>query len=152
MFERTGVFTAAECRSRYEITLETYAKHIHIDASTMLEMVSRSLLPAGYEYLSHISRTEYYAERNGCASASAKALVEKLCVTLDRAAGATEALRRALRALDETELDEKQRADACRRLREHEMNALRAEVDALESMVPQDRWPIPDYSELLFDL
>ncbi len=152
MFERTGVFTAAECRSRYEITLETYAKHIHIDASTMLEMVSRSLLPAGYEYLSHISRTEYYAERNGCASASAKALVEKLCVTLDRAAGATEALRRALRALDEAELDEKQRADACRRLREHEMNALRAEVDALESMVPQDRWPIPDYSELLFDL
>ncbi len=111
MFERTGVFTAAECRSRYEITLETYAKHIHIDASTMLEMVSRSLLPAGYEYRSHISRTEYYAERNGCASASAKALVEKLCVTLDRAAGATEALRRALRALDETELEEKQRAD-----------------------------------------
>ena len=152
MFERTKVFTAAECHSRYEITLETYAKHIHIDASTMLEMVSRSLLPAGYEYLSHISRAEYYAEKNGCASASAKALVEKLCVTLDRAAGAMEALRRALHALDEAELDEKQRADACRSLREHEMNALRAEVDALESMVPQDCWPIPDYSELLFDL
>ena len=33
MFERSKVFTAAECRSRYEITLETYAKHIHIDAS-----------------------------------------------------------------------------------------------------------------------
>ena len=110
------------------------------------------MLPAGYEYLSHISRAEYYAERNGCASASAKALVEKLCVTLDRAAGAKEALRRALHALDEAELDEKQRADACRSLREHEMNALRAEVDMLESMVPQDRWPIPDYSELLFDL
>lgn len=152
MFERTKVFTAAECHSRYEITLETYAKHIHIDASTMLEMVSRSLLPAGYEYLSHISRAEYYAERNGCASASAKALVEKLCVTLDRAAGAMEALRRALHALDEAGLDEKQRANACRSLREHEMNALRAEVDMLESMVPQDRWPIPDYSELLFDL
>ena len=152
MFERTKVFTAAECHSRYEITLETYAKHIHIDASTMLEMVSRSLLPAGYEYLTHISRAEYYAEQNGCASASAKALVEKLCVTLDRAAGAMEALRRALCALDAAELDEKQRANACRSLREHEMNALRTEVDALESMVPQDRWPIPDYSELLFDL
>ncbi len=152
MFERTKVFTATECHSRYEITLETYAKHIHIDASTMLEMVSRSLLPAGYEYLSHIARAEYYAERNGCASASAKAQVEKLCVTLDRAAGAMEALRRALRALDEAALSEKQRADASRSLREHEMDALREAVDTLESMVPQDHWPIPDYSELLFDL
>ena len=74
MFERTKVFTAAECRSRYEITLETYAKHIHIDASTMLEMAGRSLLPASYEYLSRVSRAEYYAERNGCACASAKAV------------------------------------------------------------------------------
>ena len=73
MFERTKVFTAAECRSRYEITLETYAKHIHIDASTMLEMAGRSLLPASYEYLSRVSRAEYYAERNGCACASTSA-------------------------------------------------------------------------------
>ena len=61
MFERTKVFTAAECRSRYEITLETSAKHIHLDASTMLEMAGRSLLPARYEYLSRVSRAEYYA-------------------------------------------------------------------------------------------
>ena len=117
MFERTKVFTAAECRSRYEITLETYAKHIHIDASTMLEMAGRSLLPASYEYLSRVSRAEYYAERNGCACASAKAQVEKLCVTIDKTAGAMEALRRALHALDTAHLGEKARADACRALR-----------------------------------
>ena len=46
MFERTGVLTQAECHSRYEITLENYAKHIHIDAATMLEMAGRSILPA----------------------------------------------------------------------------------------------------------
>lgn len=109
MFERTKVFTAAECRSRYEITLETYAKHIHIDASTMLEMAGRSLLPASYEYLSRVSRAEYYAERNGCACASAKAQVEKLCVTIDKTAGAMEALRRALHALDTAHLGEKAR-------------------------------------------
>ena len=56
MFERMHVFTGAECRSRYEIALETYAKHIHIDASTMLEMVSRSILPASYEYLAKVSK------------------------------------------------------------------------------------------------
>ena len=40
MFERTGVLTQAECHSRYEITLEGYAKHMHIDAATMLEMAT----------------------------------------------------------------------------------------------------------------
>lgn len=152
MFERTKVFTAAECRSRYEITLETYAKHIHIDASTMLEMAGRSLLPASYEYLSRVSRAEYYAERNGCACASAKAQVEKLCVTIDKTAGAMEALRRALHALDTAHLGEKARADACRALREHEMAALREAADELEELVPQTYWPMPDYCELLFDL
>ncbi len=152
MFERTKVFTAAECRSRYEITLETYAKHIHIDASTMLEMAGRSLLPASYEYLSRVSRAEYYAERNGCACASAKAQVEKLCVTIDKTAGAMEALRRALHALDTAHLGEKARADACRALREHEMAALREAADELVLLGPPSYWPWPYYCLLLFAL
>ena len=152
MFERMHVFTGAECRSRYEIALETYAKHIHIDASTMLEMVSRSILPASYEYLAKVSKAEYYAEQNGFASASAKAAVQKLCVTIDRAAGAMEALRRALAELDGRRLDEKQRAECCRALAHGEMAALREAADCLEKQVPQRDWPIPDYCALLFDL
>ena len=152
MFGRTKVFTETECRSRYEIMLETYAKNIHIDASTMLEMVGRSLLPAGYTYLERVSKAEYYAEKNGCASASAKAVVQKLCVTLDETAGAVEALRRALAELDSTETDELTRARAFRKLAGKEMAACRAACDTLETLVPQSDWPIPDYCELLFDL
>ena len=152
MLERMHVFTETECRSRYEITLETYVKHIHIDASTMLEMVSRSLLPAAYEYLERVSRAEYYAERNGCASASAKAAVQKLCFSLDVAAGAMEALRRQLAALDAAPMEEKARAEAFRRLAHGEMKTLRKAVDSLEAQVPQSYWPIPDYTTMLFDL
>ena len=152
MFERTKVFTETECRSRYEIMLETYAKHIHIDASTLLEMVGRSILPAGYEYLSRVGRAEYYAEKNGTACASAKASVQNLCATLDRTAGSVEALRRALAALDSTTMSELERALACRSLACVEMTAVRSAADALEAQVPQTYWPIPDYCELLFDL
>ena len=152
MFERMHVFTEAECRSRYEITLETYSKHVHIDASTMLEMVGRSVLPAGYAYLAKVSRAEYYAEQNGCASASAKAAVQNLCVTIDHAAGAMEALRRALDALDHARLTEKERAERCRDLAHGEMALLRQTADSLERQVPVQDWPIPDYSALLFDL
>ena len=75
--------------------------------------------------------------------------MEKLCVTIDKTAGAMEALRRALHALDTAHLGEKARADACRALREHEMAALREAADELEELVPQTYWPMPDYCELL---
>ena len=117
MFERTGVLTQAECHSRYEITLEGYAKHMHIDAATMLEMVSRSILPASYRYLAEVAKAERLTEQCSCACASAKAAVEKLCVSIDVAAGAAEALRRTLDAIDCAELNEGERAGAAVRWR-----------------------------------
>ena len=152
MFERTGVLTQAECHSRYEITLENYAKHIHIDAATMLEMAGRSILPASHRYLAEVAKAERLTEQCGCACASAKAAVEKLCVSIDVAAGAAEALRRALEAIDTASLNEGERAGRCREMAHHEMAALRRAVDALEMQLPQDFWPVPDYSALLYDL
>ena len=152
MFQRTKVFTSTECHARYEIMLEDYAKHIHIDASTMVSMVGRHIVPAGYEYLSSLSRAEYYTEQNGFACASAKASVGKLCVTIDRTVRALEALRRALAELDSSHLGERARAERCRALARNEMAALRCAADELELQVPQAHWPIPDYCTLLFDL
>ena len=152
MFQRTKVFTSTECHARYEIMLEDYAKHIHIDASTMVSMVGRHIVPAGYEYLSSLSRAEYYTEQNGFACASAKASVGKLCVTIDRTVGALEAQRRALAELDSSHLGERARAERCRALARNEMAALRCAADELELQVPQAHWPIPDYCTLLFDL
>ena len=152
MFQRTKVFTSTECHARYEIMLEDYAKHIHIDASTMVSMVGRHIVPAGYEYLSSLSRAAYYTEQNGVACASAKASVGKLCVTIDRTVGALEALRRALAELDSSHLGERARAERCRALARNEMAALRCAADELELQVPQAHWPIPDYCTLLFDL
>jgi glutamine synthetase len=152
MFTRTKVFTETECRSRYEIMLETYAKHVHIDASTMLAMVGRSIIPASYEYLASMGKAQYYAQQNGSTCASANAGIDKLCVTIDRAVGALEALRRALDELDTAHLGELARAERSRSLVQKEMTALRAAADELELQVPQTYWPFPDYSTMLFDL
>jgi len=32
------------------------------------------------------------------------------------------------------------------------MRALRNEIDALETVVPRDMWPVPTYADLLFKL
>ena len=75
--------------------------------------------------------------------------MEKLCVTIDKTAGAMEALRRALHALDTAHLGEKARADACRALREHEMAALREAADELDGWLAWAcRSRIPRFVEL----
>jgi glutamine synthetase len=152
MFERTHVFTPSECASRHEIMLETYSKHVHIDASTMLTMVRRSLLPACYEYLAQMSNAELLTEQTGAACASAKANIQKLCVTIDEAEGANEALRRSLEILEKKSGTAAEIAAECRKLADKEMCNLRTHIDALELLIPKKVWPIPDYCDLLFDL
>ena len=46
LFRRFGVFTESELRSRAEIKYELYAKAIHIESRTMIDMASKSIIPA----------------------------------------------------------------------------------------------------------
>ena len=46
LFTKHGVYTVEEMRSREEIGLEEYSKTLHIEAETMLRMISRQILPA----------------------------------------------------------------------------------------------------------
>ena len=70
-----------------------------------MEMVSRSILPASYRYLAEVAKAERLTEQCSCACASAKAAVEKLCVSIDVAAGAAEALRRTLEINEKDDLE-----------------------------------------------
>lgn len=50
LFARHGVFTGEELASRREIMYENYAKIVHIEALTMLDMVRREILPSVVAY------------------------------------------------------------------------------------------------------
>ncbi|MEG1125794.1 MAG: glutamine synthetase III [Oscillospiraceae bacterium] len=153
MFERTKVFTPVECNSRYEIMLENYSKTLHIDASTLLEMISRSIIPAGYEYLSRVSKAEFYASQGNFVCRSAKKNLQRLCALIDELDDAENALRCALANIIAAEdKDALATAKAYKALSENEMFAVRNAADSLEAIVPQSYWPIPDYCDLLFDL
>lgn len=152
MFRRTKVFTDIECRSRYEMLLESYVKTTHIDALTMLEMVTRSLIPAGYDYLRQLGQTAYYAEKAGGVCAGVQDDTRALCEALDAACKAAATLREAVTRAECVQDNEQAAADAFYLLAKNEMTACRAAVDKLETLVPSALWPIPDYSEMLFDL
>ena len=49
LFEKYGVLSARELESRYEIYLETYVKHINIEAKTAIQMVKNLYIPTVIE-------------------------------------------------------------------------------------------------------
>ncbi len=151
LFTRFGIFSEEEMRSRSEILLENYAKVLHIEALTMVEMVERDILPAVLRYSGELAHGVFQKERVGidaslerdiCASLSELSLsMRKRCDELkDAVAGADEAPAGVPRAFYYRD-----RVTHC-------MDALRRAVDACEPLVEKSKWPYPSYGELLFSV
>ena len=73
MLTSHGVFSEAELRSRYEITLENYCKTVVIEANTMVDMARTQIAPA----------VEAYAMDVAKAAAAKKAVAPSLACTYE---------------------------------------------------------------------
>lgn len=151
VFIKNNVFTEAEIHSRYEILLENYSKTINIEALTMLDMAKKQLLPATIEYTRMICdalaakkcldldldltvETEL-AKKLSCMEAQFASAVSKLESDIITAKGISDILENAQYYHDPVFAD---------------MQALRAVADEIETIVGEDYWPIPTYTDLLF--
>ncbi len=148
LFERTGVFSEAECRSRYDIILENYAKVLSIEAATLTEMVRRQVFPACVRYAGRIA-TDYNAMTGaGLNAAAVKCHLNELDGLIAHLSANLDALEAEHRAADAI-ADHRDRAAAMRDRVLPAMDSLRASCDALEAIVGCDEWPIPTYTDLL---
>ena len=55
LFEEFGVFTRAELESRAEVEYENFSKAINIEARTMYDMASKSIIPAVIKYTTQLA-------------------------------------------------------------------------------------------------
>ena len=153
LFARHGVMNRVEMQSREEIYFENYAKVINIEALTMIEMASRSYIPAVEAYIGDLSKT-LKTKLAVCPDASCKTektLIETLSAWNDEAFDALENLK-TLTSSAASNADVKKRAeDFCYRVIPA-MKRLRVAVDQMESLTSSDRWPFPSYSELMFKI
>ena len=152
LFERHGVFSEEEMRSRYEILMEEYVKTIHIEAKTMVDMVNKQILPSVSEQIRSWSETllckrqvnasvNMSYEENSVVFASnlqatANQLVNKLCEQIKKA---------------ET-MGYEEAAAYDRDVLLSIMHELRVACDALETMTASTHWPFPTYEKLLFGI
>ena len=154
VFEKHKVLSRVELQSRYEINLENYVKTLNIEALTMLEMAKKEILPASIEYTTKlansinsikstgidadISAQTELLKKVGSLVASFKKNIDILESTLEKAS--------ALHG-DTYELAKYYKDEVL-----SQMNALRADGDALESIVDASLWPFPTYGDLLFKI
>ena len=151
LFEEMGVLSRVEVMSRYEVIIEHYAKVLHIEAMTMLEMANKQLIPAATAYMSDVAG----------AAAAKMAVSEKLSCkaenkVLEKLSAATDAMSDAVDALDaavesaESETDSLEKAKAYRDKVLPAMADLRTNADAAEVVCGEDYWPLPSYSKMLY--
>lgn len=145
------IYTESELLARHDILLENYCKTVRIEALTMVEIVTKEILPAIESYESALVST-----------ASAKRafdvhipcnyeqkLNKRLATLVDTIDARATALESATVKLDMTsDLTEKGafiRDDILPK-----MSALRVVSDEAETLTAASYWPFPTYGELLF--
>ncbi len=145
LFEKYGVLSEREMRSRYEIYMERYCKDINAEANSAVQIAKTMILPAGYRYQGALVDTAY----------KLKSLGQSVHIgTLDKLTGLVGIFEKNIEALEKTlahsGLDI--RAEVTH-FHDHvipAMAALREIADQIESILPDDLWPLPTYREMLF--
>ena len=145
------VFTPAEIRSRYEITLDNYCKTVNIEALTMVDMARKEILPAIESYLKELSDT--YAAKNtvipGIAGKYEKGVIQKLSSLADEIDAAAASLDTELNVF-RTITDVTEASVMIRDVILHKMAELRVPCDEAETLTAEEYWPFPTYGDLLF--
>ena len=153
LFEAFGVYTKAELESRAEIEYEAYAKTINIEARTMIDVASKSILPAVIRYNTRLADS-IGKIRMACPEANIQVQKGLLIECSALLVQAKAALERLIEVTDEegTIKDGERRARYCYEVVTVAMEELRTPVDRLEMIVDKDLWPMPSYGDLIFEV
>ena len=153
MFERHGVFSETEIRSRYDVQMEEYVKVLHIEARTMIGMTRKQILPGVFKYVRDIAASIREVQGIGC-DTQCRAQID----TLQKAQDLIDRIHREVGALEQIVADTFGSDDITSTANYYTtwvipaMNSLREAVDSLESMVGYEYWPYPSYGTLMFNV
>ena len=150
MLMSLGVFTQAELKSRYEITLENYCKTVIIEANTMVDMAKKQILPAVSAYAGDLAEAaSRKMSLTGISCGYEKETVKKLSIYCDQIAVNVDALEDVLLQIKSAE-DIGRESEMVRDDVIPAMNALRIVCDQAETITAESYWPFPTYGDLLF--
>lgn len=151
LFEKFGVFTEAELRSRVEIKYEAYAKAINIEAKTMIDIAGKQIIPAVISYTTELANSVNSVSQAGADVSAQKELLNEVSALLVEMKSAYKALVSADAKAGKIEAA-KESAVYFKDIIIPAMTALRAPADKLEMIVDKKFWPFPSYGDLMFEV
>lgn len=152
LLEKFGVLSEKEIKARMEVLLENYAKTINIEALTMIDMAKKKYIPTCIAYTKELCDAVAVKKSLEICPCVEKELAEKVSgLTKDvyTATNKLEEVVAAAAAKDSCVLD---MAKSYREDVIPVMDALRSAVDSLEVILPSCKWPVPAYSDIIFNV
>jgi glutamine synthetase len=141
VFSKYDVLSERELHSRYEVSLEQYVTTINIEGETAASIARTMLLPAAIRWLATLQSVS--------GGPGIARLVEESAELVDQLTERIFALEQANAGHPESH----EALDAAKYVQgevQPAMAAVREVADKLERIVPDDLWPLPKYSEILF--
>ena len=147
----TGVLSQLEVDARFNVAAERYLKQVTLEAETLLDVVSTSVIPAVERQLvSTGAAWRVVSEAAGNAKGSAYGKrVTALASGLETVQDGAARIQKLLAGLHDGQSELEACATLGSRMRPL-MQEVRDAADALESLVDDEHWPLPKYREMLF--
>ena len=151
LFEKFGIFTKVELESREEIIYEIYAKTIHIEALTMINMAGKKYIPAVIKYTKSLADAVISVRGAGADASVQEELLQDVSKKLAAAKAALSKLEKASVQAGKIH-NIKEQAFYYKDMVKTAMEELRTPIDELEMIVDKAMWPVPSYGELTFEV
>ena len=128
--------------------VETYNKTVNVEGQLMVLMANRYILPAAFDYQKRVAESVAAVKAAGARSIEGKKTLDGLVALIDDFRRRTDKLAHALE--HEGDGSAEKHAKHFRDAVVPAMAALREAGDALEVVLPHERWPLATYREMLF--
>jgi len=148
LFEKYHVLNERELEARAEIFFDQYFKTVNIEAETSAMMAQTMILPAAIRYLHDLATTVNAIKQGGVHPTGVVQTLSEVSNLVDEFKSALDRLLEANADLGGDTVHEK--AYHMRDKVLPAMNAVRTVANKLEKALPDDHWPLPVYSEMLF--
>ena len=154
MLERQKVFFGREIESRYNTKMEQYITALEIETDCFLDMASTKIIPAAVAYKSQLVEIvkgikELDTLLPGGSAKTDVEILKNLIANLDALNEGCTKIKSVIEKAEEID-DASKKAKYLADNLVDLLNDTRVPADTLEKLIPDELWPLPKYSEMLF--
>jgi glutamine synthetase len=151
IFKKFNIYTEAEVAARRDILLEKYSNVRNIEAKTMIDMSKKELLPATLSYIKEVCDSVAVKKQLEIDASVEEKLARKLTgLAIDFEATVTRLIENVTYAGKIEDVIERSKYFHDPVLTT--MTELRKIVDEIEVNMPKAKWPIPVYTDMIYNV